>query len=67
MRVFPEYSPVRIARYVKCFFRGSFAIKGKGEFSFDFGNVIVDQIDDRVRLRICNEVNREILGMARVR
>lgn len=41
MRVFKNYAPKQIAKYVVAFFKGQFSIEGQGVFEFDAGRVVV--------------------------
>lgn len=65
MRVFKNYSPVRIARYVVLFFKGSFEIQGHGQFMFDGGKVVIGSEEkvNACRLKICREINNAIYTM----
>jgi hypothetical protein len=65
MRVFNKYAPVQIAKHVVLLFKGSFEIKGQGQFMFDGGKVVigVDEKQSESRLKICREINRAIYYM----
>ncbi|BEU02860.1 hypothetical protein OAG1_16600 [Agarivorans sp. OAG1] len=39
MKIFSRYSPVKIARYVKAFFKGRLYIQGRGAYEFKNGKL----------------------------
>jgi hypothetical protein len=39
MKIFVKYTPTRIARYVKTFFKGRLYIKGRGAYAFENGRL----------------------------
>ncbi|WP_432453476.1 MULTISPECIES: DUF1107 family protein [unclassified Agarivorans] len=39
MKIFSRYSPVKIARYVKAFFKGRLYIRGRGAYQFQNGKL----------------------------
>lgn len=63
MREFKKYAPRQIAKYVCDFFKGTFAIKDVGIFSFEGGKVVISNEKDTRRLSICKEINKTIHGM----
>ena len=64
MRVFKNYAPKQIAKYVVAFFKGQFSIKGQGVFEFDAGRVVVKVKMDEASKKICKEINEEATAMS---
>ena len=64
LRIFNQYRPRQIARYVKGFFRGQIYISGFGVFHFDFGKLLLPSMDDRRALSVMKEVNLEIKALS---
>lgn len=64
MRVFKNYAPKQIAKYVVAFFKGQFSIKGQGVFEFDAGRVVVKVKMDEASKKICKEINEEATSMS---
>lgn len=65
MRVFKNYAPKQIAKYVVAFFKGQFSIEGQGVFEFDAGRVVVKVKMDETSRKICKEINEEATAMSR--
>ena len=64
MRVFKNYAPKQIAKYVVAFFKGQFSIKGQGVFEFDAGRVVVKVKMDEASKKIYKEINEEATAMS---
>lgn len=64
MRVFKNYAPKQIAKYVVAFFKGQFSIEGQGVFEFDAGRVVVKVKMDETSKKICKEINEEATAMS---
>ena len=64
MRVFKNYAPKQIAKYVVAFFKGQFSIEGQGVFEFDAGRVVVKVKMDEASKKICKEINEEATAMS---
>ena len=64
MRVFKNYAPKQIAKYVVAFFKGQFSIKGQGVFEFDAGRVVVKVKMDEASKKIRKEINEEATAMS---
>lgn len=64
LRIFNQYRPRQIARYVKGFFRGKLYIGGIGAFEFDGGKLLPPIHINRRMLQVMVEVNREIKKLA---
>ncbi len=64
MRVFKNYAPKQIAKYVVAFFKGQFSIEGQGVFEFDAGRVVVKVKTDEEYKKICKEINEEATAMS---
>ena len=64
LRIFHQYRPRQVARYVKGFFRGRVYIDGVGAFEFDCGKLLPPSRKDKRALAVMNEVNSEIRAMA---
>ncbi|WEM42045.1 DUF1107 domain-containing protein [Photobacterium sp. DA100] len=60
LRVFKQYRPNQVARYVKSYFRGRLFITGVGAFEFDCGRLLPPKKQDTKALNVLSEVNREI-------
>ena len=60
LRVFKQYRPNQVARYVKSYFRGRLFIIGVGAYEFDRGRLLPPQRQDTKALNVLSEVNREI-------
>ncbi|WP_026960235.1 MULTISPECIES: DUF1107 domain-containing protein [Aliagarivorans] len=61
MKIFSRYSPRRIARYVKAFFKGRIYIKGRGAYQFDNGKLfnLPNHTTEKHRSTVA-EVNQQI-------
>ncbi|OOE99837.1 DUF1107 domain-containing protein [Salinivibrio sp. IB643] len=64
LRIFRQYRPTQIARYVKRFFKGRLYIEGVGAFEFDRGRLLPPGHSDKRALSVMTEVNKEIKSMA---
>ncbi|MDF2153202.1 DUF1107 domain-containing protein [Vibrio sp. CAU 1672] len=64
LREFAVYRPHQVARFVKTWFKGTFAIDGIGEFRFDNGKVLLPDINDAKQLSVFKEVNQLIATLA---
>ena len=64
MRVFKNYAPKQIAKYVVAFFKGQFSIEGQGVFEFDAARVVVKVKMDDESKNICKEINEEATAMS---
>lgn len=64
MRVFKNYAPKQIAKYVVAFFKGQFSIEGQGVFEFDASRVVVKVKMDEASKKICKEINEEATAMS---
>ncbi|WP_407332062.1 DUF1107 domain-containing protein [Enterovibrio sp. 27052020O] len=62
-RIFNQYRPRQVARYVKGFFRGRLYIDGVGAFEFDGGRLLPPTKKDKRALTVMSEVNNEIRAM----
>lgn len=60
LRIFHQYRPRQVARYVKGFFRGRIYIDGIGGFEFDQGRLLPPGSRDRKALAVMAEVNSQI-------
>ncbi|UXI01029.1 DUF1107 domain-containing protein [Photobacterium sp. TY1-4] len=59
-RVFKQYRPGQVARFVKSYYRGRLFIMGVGAFEFDRGRLLPPKSQDLNALAVLSEVNREI-------
>lgn len=60
MRIFKQYQPLLIAKYVKTFFSGRLYIRGRGAFLYARGMLVMpDHADARHRTTV-QEINRLI-------
>ncbi|MFB2865315.1 DUF1107 family protein [Aeromonas sp. MdU4] len=57
MKVFKQLSPRQIARYIKSFHRGSFAIDTLGTFEFNAGRIALHGLTCHQRLRLARQIN----------
>ncbi|MBA2074436.1 DUF1107 family protein [Aeromonas veronii] len=57
MKVFKQLSPRQIARYIKSFHRGYFAIESLGTFEFNAGRISLHGLTCRQRLRLARQIN----------
>ena len=64
LRIFKQYRPNQIARYVKSYFRGRLFIVGIGAFEFDCGWLLPPKNQNLKALNALSEVNREIQSLA---
>ncbi len=64
LKIFKQYRPNQIARYVKNYFRGRLFIVGVGAFEFDCGRLLPPLNRDKKALNVLSEVNREIQVLA---
>lgn len=64
LRIFKQYRPNQIARYVKSYFRGRLFIVGIGAFEFDCGRLLPPQNKNIKALNALSEVNKEIQSLA---
>ncbi|MDX1303497.1 DUF1107 domain-containing protein [Photobacterium sp.] len=64
LRIFKQYRPNQIARYVKSYFRGRLFIVGIGAFEFDYGRLLPPKNQNLKALNALSEVNREIQSLA---
>ncbi|WP_412177937.1 DUF1107 domain-containing protein [Photobacterium galatheae] len=64
MKIFKQYRPNQIARYVKSYFRGRLFIVGVGAFEFDCGRLLPPMNRDKKALNVLSEVNREIQNLS---
>jgi len=64
LRIFKQYRPNQIARYVKSYFRGRLFIVGIGAFEFDCGRLLPPKNQSVKALDALSEVNREIQYLA---
>ncbi|WP_087026665.1 DUF1107 domain-containing protein [Thaumasiovibrio subtropicus] len=60
LKVFHQYRPQQIARFVKSFHRGRFYVHGIGGFEFDLGKVMMPRHQQRPHLVAMAEINRAI-------
>ncbi|MDO6707666.1 MULTISPECIES: DUF1107 domain-containing protein [unclassified Photobacterium] len=60
LKIFKQYRPNQIARYVKNYFRGRLFIVGIGAFEFDGGRLLPPVTQDIKALNVLSEVNKEI-------
>ena len=60
MKVFKQLSPRQIARYIKSFHRGYFAIESLGTFKFSAGRISIDGLSCRQRLRLASQINQAV-------
>ena len=58
MKVFKQLSPRQIARYIKSFHRGYFAIESLGTFEFSAGRISIHGLSCRQRLRLARQINQ---------
>ena len=65
MRVFKNYAPKQIAKYVLAFFKGTFTIEGAGTFEFDCGRVIVRVKMDQKAVKMGREINEHAAQMTK--
>ncbi|MDD1781604.1 DUF1107 domain-containing protein [Enterovibrio sp. ZSDZ35] len=63
LRIFHQYRPRQVARYVKGFFRGRVYIDGIGAFEFDGGKLLPPSNNNKRALAVMTEVNNEIRAM----
>ncbi|MGF1681975.1 DUF1107 domain-containing protein [Photobacterium makurazakiensis] len=66
LRIFKQYRPNQIARYVKSYFRGRLFIMGVGAYEFDCGRLLPPKRQDKKALNVLGEVNREIQHLAEI-
>ncbi|USD64983.1 DUF1107 family protein [Vibrio sp. SCSIO 43136] len=59
-RVFQNYHPNQIAKFVKVLFKGSFFIANIGLFYFEKGKVLLPDIRNKKKLAVMKEVNQVI-------
>ncbi|WP_299019289.1 DUF1107 domain-containing protein [uncultured Photobacterium sp.] len=64
LRIFKQYRPNQVARYVKSYFRGRLFIVGVGGFEFDCGRLLPPKRQDKKVLGVFSEVNKEIQLLA---
>ncbi|MGF1693108.1 DUF1107 domain-containing protein [Photobacterium kagoshimensis] len=64
LKIFKQYRPNQIARYVKNYFRGRLFIMGVGAFEFDCGRLLPAKSHDLKALSALTEVNKEIQLLA---
>jgi len=64
LKIFKQYRPNQIARYVKSYFRGRLFIVGIGAFEFDCGRLLPPASRDKKALSVLSEVNKEIQVLA---
>lgn len=57
MKVFKRFSPIQIARYVKSFHKGAFAVESVGEFEFEAGMIRVDRLAQHKKRALAGKVN----------
>lgn len=60
MKVFKQLSPRQIARYIKSFYRGYFAIESLGTFEFSAGRISIHGLTCRQRLRLASQINQAV-------
>ncbi len=60
LKVFNQYRPQQVARFVKSFHRGRFYIHGIGGFEFDLGKVSMPHHQERRHLIAMAEINQLI-------
>lgn len=64
LKVFKQYRPNQVARYVKSYFRGRLFIAGIGGFEFDCGRLLPPRNQSLKALTVLSEVNKEIQLLA---
>ncbi|KXI21503.1 DUF1107 domain-containing protein [Photobacterium sanguinicancri] len=64
LKIFKQYRPNQIARYVKSYFRGRLFIMGIGAFEFDCGRLLPAKSHNLKALNTLTEVNKEIQLLA---
>ena len=60
MKVFKQLSPRQIARYIKSFHRGYFAIESLGTFEFNAGRISLHGLTCHQRLRLARQINQAV-------
>jgi len=65
-RIFTQYHPRQVAKFVKILFKGSFLIAGIGLFYFERGRVLLPDLKNKRMLAIMKEVNRLIDSLTRL-
>ena len=60
MKVFKQLSPRQIARYIKSFHRGQFAIESLGIFEFRSGRISLEGVSCQRRLKLARQINQAI-------
>ncbi|MGN1357582.1 MAG: DUF1107 domain-containing protein [Succinivibrionaceae bacterium] len=64
MRIFKQYSPRLIAKYVKFFFKGRIYIKGRGGYTFEYGKVVMPNKADNIHTVTVSEINNCITHLS---
>ncbi|WP_116473365.1 DUF1107 domain-containing protein [Zobellella maritima] len=60
MRIFKQYQPLLIAKYVKTFFSGRLYIRGRGAFWYAKGMLVMPAHADERHRTTVQEINRLI-------
>ncbi len=64
MRIFKNYSPKVVAKYVKFFFKGRLYINGRGGYVFEHGRVVMPRSADPIHHATVTEINRQISSLS---
>lgn len=63
MKIFQQYNPLQIAKYVKILFKGRLYIRNIGAFEFDKGKILMPRVKDKRHFSVMSEVNRQVLRL----
>lgn len=62
-RSFREHQLVKIAQYIRNYYRGSFYIEQSGPFHFDAGRACYDDVDNVRWKKLLSQINKEVKRM----
>jgi hypothetical protein len=62
-RSFREHQALKIAKYIRSYYRGSFYIDQSGPFHFDAGRACYNDVENVKWKKILSQINKEIKKM----
>lgn len=62
-RSFREHQALKIAQYIRSYYRGSFYIEQSGPFHFEAGKACCDNVDNVKWRKLLSQINKEISNM----
>ena len=62
-RSFREHQALKIAQYIRSYYRGSFYIEQSGPFHFEAGKACYDNVDNVKWRKLLSQINKEIRNM----